>query len=74
MSHTGTVKWVFLNKRAQSRLSMDNDSIMSDDGESDEQVINKINYCIVLFLRHVQWLHHFSKIQLSTANLICTRL
>jgi hypothetical protein len=36
MSHTGTVKRVFLNKRAQSRLSMDNDSVMSDDGESDE--------------------------------------
>jgi hypothetical protein len=37
MSHTGTVKQVFLNKRVQSRLSMDNDSFMSDDGESDEQ-------------------------------------
>jgi hypothetical protein len=36
MSHTGTVKWVFLNKRAQSRLSMDNDSVMSNDGECDE--------------------------------------
>jgi len=36
MSHTGTVKRVFLNKRAQSRLSTDNDSVMSDDGESDE--------------------------------------
>jgi hypothetical protein len=36
MSHTGTVKWVFLNKRAQSRLSTDNDSVMSDDSESDE--------------------------------------
>jgi hypothetical protein len=36
MSHTGTIKWVFLIKRAQSRLSTDNDSVMSDDGESDE--------------------------------------
>jgi hypothetical protein len=36
MIHTGTVKWVFLNKRAQYRLSTDNDSVMSDDGESDE--------------------------------------
>jgi len=36
MSHTGTVKRVFLNKRAQSHLSTDNDSVMSDDGESDE--------------------------------------
>jgi len=36
MRHTGTVKRVFLNKRAQSRLSMDNDSVMSDDGESGE--------------------------------------
>jgi hypothetical protein len=36
MSYTGTVKWVFLNKRAQSRLSTDNDSVMSDDSESDE--------------------------------------
>jgi hypothetical protein len=36
MSHTGTVKRVFLNKRAQSRLSMDSDSVMSDGGESDE--------------------------------------
>jgi len=36
MSHTGTVKWVFLNKHAQSSLSMDNNSVMSDDGESDE--------------------------------------
>jgi hypothetical protein len=36
MSHTGTVKWVFLNKRAQSRLRTENDSVMSDDGESDE--------------------------------------
>jgi hypothetical protein len=35
MSHTGTMKRVFLNKRAQS-LSTDNDSLMSDDGESDE--------------------------------------
>jgi hypothetical protein len=34
-------------------------------------VINKIiNDCIVLFLQHVQRLYHFSKIQLSTANLI----
>jgi len=30
------VKWVFLNNRAQSRLSTDNDSVMSDDSESDE--------------------------------------
>jgi len=36
MSHTGTVQQVFLNKRAQSRLSTDNDSVMSDDGESDK--------------------------------------
>jgi hypothetical protein len=36
MSHTGTVKRVFLNKREQSRLSMDNASVISDDGESDE--------------------------------------
>jgi len=36
MSHTGTVKRVFLNKRAQFRLSTDSDSVMSDDGESDE--------------------------------------
>jgi hypothetical protein len=36
MIHTGTVKLVFLNKRAQSRLSTDNDSVMSDDGESDK--------------------------------------
>jgi hypothetical protein len=36
MSHTGTVKRVFLNKRAQSGLSTDNDSVMSDDGESGE--------------------------------------
>jgi len=36
MIHTGTVKRVFLNKRAQSGLSMDSDSVMSDDGESDE--------------------------------------
>ena len=36
MSHTGTVKWVFLNKRAQSRLSTDNDSVMSDDSECDK--------------------------------------
>jgi len=36
MSHTGTVKRVFLNKRAQSRLSTDNNSVMSDGGESDE--------------------------------------
>jgi len=34
----------------------------------------KINYCIVLFLWHVRQLYHFSKIQLSTANLIRTRL
>jgi hypothetical protein len=36
MSHTGTVRRVFLNKRAQSRLSTDNESVMSDDGEFDE--------------------------------------
>jgi hypothetical protein len=36
MNHTGTVKRVFLNKRAQSRLGMDKNSVMSDDGESDE--------------------------------------
>jgi len=36
MSHTGTVKWVSLNKRVQSRLNTDNESVMSDDGESDE--------------------------------------
>jgi hypothetical protein len=34
----------------------------------------KINYCIVLFLRHIQRLYHFSKIQLSTTNLICMQL
>jgi len=38
-------------------------------------IINKIiNYCIVMFLRYVQWFNHFSKMQLSTANLIRTRL
>ena len=36
MIHTGAMKWVFLNKRAQSRLSRDNSSVMSDDCESDE--------------------------------------
>jgi hypothetical protein len=36
MSHISTVKQVFLNKCAQSHLSTDNDSVMSDDGESDE--------------------------------------
>jgi hypothetical protein len=36
MSHTGTMKWVFLNKRVQSRLSTDNDSVTSDDGKSDK--------------------------------------
>jgi hypothetical protein len=36
MSHIGTVKRAFLNKRAQSRLSTDSDSVMSDDDESDE--------------------------------------
>jgi hypothetical protein len=36
MSHTGTVKQVFLNKRVQSHLSTENDSLMSDEGESDE--------------------------------------
>jgi len=36
MIHTGILKRVFLNKCAQSRLSMDNDSVMSDDSESDE--------------------------------------
>jgi len=35
MSHTGTVKGVFLNRREPSRQSMDNDSVMSDDGKSD---------------------------------------
>jgi len=34
--HNGAVKQVFLNKRAQSRLSTDNDSVMSDDGEFDK--------------------------------------
>jgi hypothetical protein len=37
MSHTSTMKRVFLNKRAQSHLSTDNDSVTSDDGESDEK-------------------------------------
>jgi hypothetical protein len=36
MSHTGTVKRVFLKKLAQSLLSTDNDSVMSDDVEYDE--------------------------------------
>jgi len=36
MIHTGIMKQVFLNKRAQSWLSTDNDSVMRDDGESDE--------------------------------------
>jgi hypothetical protein len=36
MSHTGTVKLAFLNKRVQFHLSTNNDSVMSDDGESDE--------------------------------------
>jgi hypothetical protein len=36
MSHTSTVKRVFLNKRAQSRLSTDNDLVTSDDGKYDE--------------------------------------
>jgi hypothetical protein len=36
MIHTGTVKQVFLNKRVQSRLSTDNNSVMSDDSKSDE--------------------------------------
>jgi len=36
MIRTGTVKRVFLKKHAQSRLSTDSDSVMSDDGESDE--------------------------------------
>jgi hypothetical protein len=36
LSHTGTVKQVFLNKHAQSRLSTDNDSVMSDNGKSDK--------------------------------------
>jgi hypothetical protein len=36
MSHTGTVKQVCLNKRAQSRPSTDYNSVMGDDGESDE--------------------------------------
>jgi hypothetical protein len=40
-----------------------------------EEAINKIiNHCIVLFFRHVQRLYHFSKIQLSTMNLIRTHL
>jgi len=34
--------------------------------------IPKLLYCIVLFLRHVQRLYHFSNIQLSTADLIRT--
>jgi len=29
-----------------------------------------MNYFIVLFLRHVQRLYHFSKVHLTTANLI----
>jgi hypothetical protein len=36
MSHIGTKKRVFLDKRAQSRPSTDNDSVMSDDGKSDK--------------------------------------
>jgi len=36
MIHTATVKRVFLKKRAQSCLSTDNDSVMSDDNEFDE--------------------------------------
>jgi hypothetical protein len=36
MIHIGTVKRVFLNKRAPSRLRTDNDSVMSDEGESDK--------------------------------------
>jgi hypothetical protein len=36
MIHPGTVKRVFINKRAQCRLITDNDSVMSDNGESDE--------------------------------------
>jgi hypothetical protein len=36
MSRTDIVKRVSLSKLVQSRLSTDNDSIMSDDGESDE--------------------------------------
>ena len=36
MNYTGTVKRVFLNNRAQSRLSTDNELVMSDDDESDE--------------------------------------
>jgi hypothetical protein len=35
MSHAGTVKRVFHNKRAQFHLSTD-DSVMTDEGESDE--------------------------------------
>jgi len=36
--------------------------------------MNKIiKYYIVLFLRHVQRLYHFSKMQLPTANLIRMR-
>jgi hypothetical protein len=36
MIHTGNVKRVFLNERAQSRLSTDSDSVMSEEGETDE--------------------------------------
>jgi hypothetical protein len=36
MGHTGTVKRVFLNKRAQYHLSTESDLVMSDDGEFDE--------------------------------------
>jgi hypothetical protein len=36
MSHTRTMKQVFLDKCEQSHLSTDNDSVMSDDGESDK--------------------------------------
>jgi hypothetical protein len=36
MIRTGTVKRVFLKKHVQSRLTTDNNSVMSDDGESDE--------------------------------------
>jgi hypothetical protein len=53
MSHTGTVKRVFLNKRAQSRLIADNDSVMSDAGESDKQKIivsNKENNKFLNFI------------------------
>jgi hypothetical protein len=45
--------------------------------EIDDAVFSfifKINYCIVLSLRHLQWLYHCSKTQLLTTNLIHMRL